>query len=131
MALNEAVRVSLRMNLALNRAMKTFVQESLRELIKATPVKTGWAQSNWIAYVGNAPLDPVGSKKRVNYGPQKRSFRKIRRHNFVKSTKPLIITNNVPYIGKLNEGYSTQAPAGFVDEIFKRVAIAVGGRRFR
>jgi hypothetical protein len=124
MALTEATRVHGIMNRAANRALKTFLQKALRELIEKTPVRTGFAQSNWVASVGNVPTDPVGSKESVDYGPQQESFRVIRR--YAPHQGELSIVNNCPYIELLNGGSSNQAPAGFVDEVLNRVIEEVG-----
>jgi hypothetical protein len=125
-ALNEAIRVHLLMNQYATRRMKTFMQRALKELVKQTPRRTGWAESNWLVGVGRqVPRKPVGSKQRVDYGPQKQSLRIIR------SWKPeqgvLVLVNNVPYIGLLNQGRSSQAPAGFVDEVLAKLARELGG----
>lgn len=119
MAVVPAIRVTVLMKKAAGRALKTFVQQSFRELIEATPVRTGWAQSNWLAGSRNLRKNPVGSKKSIDYGPQQESFRTIRQWN--PSKGKLSIYNNVPYIELLNQGRSPQAPAGFVDSILEKV----------
>ncbi len=39
----------------------------------------------------------------------------------------IIITNNVPYIERLNNGHSTQAPAGFVEKAAQAAVNAIEG----
>ena len=118
MALSEAARVTFRMNRAVNRAMKTFLQRSLEDLIDETPVRTGYAQSNWLVAVGSIPEGTAGSRDAVDYSAQQEGFRTIRAYK--PSQGELIIYNNVSYIEQLNNGSSSQAPAGFVDDIFDR-----------
>ncbi len=36
--------------------------------------------------------------------------------------KEIFISNNVPYIGRLNNGHSAQAPSGFVEMAVRRAA---------
>lgn len=126
MALNEAIRVHLLMNRYATRRMRTYMQRALKELVKQTPRRTGWAESNWFVGVGRqVPRKPVGSKHRVDYGPQKQSLRIIRKWKPEQGV--LVLVNNVPYIGLLNRGRSSQAPAGFVDEVLAKLARELGG----
>jgi hypothetical protein len=83
------------------------------ELVDKTPVDTGWARSNWIPQVGR-PFektvgDPENLSDRAEAGVAEVSNWKI-------SDGPIHITNNVPYIRKLNGGSSAQVPAGFVNK---------------
>ena len=77
-----------------------------------TPIDTGWASSNWVASIDKPEMGLFGSKKNVLrqnpsigviYGFD------INRHNSI------YITNNVPYMNRLNSGWSKQSPAGFVE----------------
>jgi hypothetical protein len=87
-------------------------------VVLATPVDTGRARANWQVGIGEPELgatedtDPGGGET-------------VARNNLVISgSKPeaeIHLTNNLPYIEALNEGSSSQAPAGFVEE-----AVAVG-----
>lgn len=90
-------------------------------VINATPVKSGRARNGWRVGVNNAddsppdmtgPFDPSGNtridanRSIINAAPLQSNF---------------ILSNNVPYIGELNNGTSQQAPEGFVE---KATAIA-------
>lgn len=92
-------------------------------LISSTPVDTGRARANWQVGVGS-PLfselpdtDPSGAATTA-------------RNNAAIATSPpredIFISNNLPYIGRLNEGSSAQAPAGFVE---RAVQVAVAAIR--
>ena len=84
------------------------------ELAVATPVDTGRARANW-----NPSLNvPDTTVREPN---QKRSLVPVAAA--FKLTDTILISNNLPYIRRLNEGSSKQAPAGFVD-----LAIAKGKR---
>lgn len=89
------------------------------ELVRTTPVDTGRARSNWIPTL-NAPAAYTNvaenkEKKPKNYVPPRRDTAETVTANFKVSDK-IYITNNLPYIQRLNDGWSTQAPAGFVEK---------------
>lgn len=79
-----------------------------------TPVKTGWARANWIANVGAAINDPAGDPENVAQaeGEKQAGLGKVLGYRL--SAGSVYISNNVPYILRLNEGHSKQAPKGFV-----------------
>lgn len=60
------------------------------DLVLATPVDTNTARSGWTAETPTAPYEPG------------------------------IVENNVDYIGRLNDGRSPQAPAGFVENVVQK-----------
>ncbi len=90
-----------------------------QHIIEATPVShletghSGRARNNWVvtintAHAGadyNGPFDPSGAVRKEANGV-------VIANN--KRGRPLYIANNLNYIGLLNDGYSAQAPAGFV-----------------
>jgi len=95
-------------------------------VIVSTPVDTGRARANWVASLG-APFttttedtDPSGS-------------RQVAINNTVISGRQtgqeVYISNNLPYIGRLNEGHSAQAPAGFVEKAVQRGTVAASKAR--
>ena len=65
-----------------------------RDLIRKTPIDTGQAQRGWKEIQEMGKL--VGTNK-----------------------KAVIIRNDVPYIQRLDEGHSSQAPKGFVEKTIK------------
>jgi hypothetical protein len=86
------------------------------EIVSNTPVDTGRARGNWNIDLNapdlsneNAP-NPSGDTSKA--APLVASY---------KLDDKIFIANNLPYIRRLDEGHSTQAPAGFVD-----AAIQVG-----
>ena len=92
------------------------------ELIERTPTDTGWARANWVPNIGrpfegNAdPLDEAARQAAVpsQRGRQQTSTAAVLSYTIDRG--PVFIANNVPYIVFLNEGSSTQAPAGFVQD---------------
>lgn len=83
-----------------------------------TPVKTGWARANWIATPTVPSSSPVGTRHSVSGGPARSSVAKLIA-TYRLEAGPVYVVNSVPYITRLNQGSSDQAPAGFV-----QVAIA-------
>ena len=89
------------------KAVAVATLEVLRELKRRTPVDTGHARSNWIPTTG-APHRAVeqgsaGAAQAVGEvaiatGRAAKTF----------------ISNNVPYIQRLDQGHSQKAPTGFV-----------------
>lgn len=94
-------------------------------VVLATPVDTGRARSNWQVEIGQPasgtiePLAGAGSA-----GAAIEAAKAV-----IETAVPgntVHITNNLDYIGRLNDGWSAQAPAGFVEE-----AVQNGVQRIR
>lgn len=88
-------------------------------VIMATPVDTGRARANWQVSV-DAPITEQVESTDAN-GALQRNVQVIRDYR----SGPIILQNNVPYIGRLNDGWSAQAPAGFVERALQAAANAV------
>ena len=90
-------------------------------VVLSTPVDTGRARSNWQVECNspnettNQIEDPSG-RVAIESGKAK-----IAGYKGGTPQAAVYITNNLPYIGKLNNGHSAQAPAGYVEK-----AIGVG-----
>jgi len=84
-----------------------------RRIILKTPVKTGRARGNWQCTIGTAAagtvddVDPSGANAVSAIQAQVQAWKAV-------SGVSIILTNNLPYIGRLEHGSSTQAPAGMV-----------------
>lgn len=92
-----------------SRGLVVFVQENL---FRDTPKDTEWAASNWIINAGRPHTHVAGDKINVSYSEAKSSQSIVKRWDPFKG--PVYLSNNVPYIGLLDAGYSPQAPPGFV-----------------
>lgn len=92
----------------------------LATVIPATPVDTGRARGNWQVGLGNSVRQEINRLDKTGAAT-------VAQGNAHIASRPpgmtIYISNNVPYIGRLNEGYSAQAPAGFV-ELAVRAALA-------
>lgn len=91
-------------------------------VVVGTPVDTGRARSNWIASLGTparSQIEPyapgetgsTGAKNAKAALDQAKAVVANYRHG-----QSVYISNNLPYIGELNDGSSSQAPANFVEE---------------
>lgn len=93
--------------------------------VVSTPVDTGAARSNWIlskdapSYHVIEPYSPgsaLGSGEGANASAAIGQARSIAQSVSEKDPDPVLwLNNNVRYIRRLNEGYSAQAPALFVE----------------
>ena len=96
-------------------------------VVLATPVDTGRARSNWQVEIGEAAtgvIEPyVPGKESSTAGQNARAAIEQGKSKVAqyKGGTAIHITNNLPYIGRLNNGWSAQAPSGFVEK-----AIIVG-----
>jgi hypothetical protein len=102
----------------------------VRDVVPSTPVRTGHARRNWQVNWG-APtgqelpgVDAAGGNTVINGEGRIKTGR--RRNPFL----PLVIENNVPYIGRLNEGSSKQAPPMFVERSIQLAINALPRRKF-
>lgn len=113
-----------------NRRIDTVIRKSTIELfgqvIKMTPVDTGRAKGNWQCSVNS----PITSEIERDDGSKSQSLSSSKAYSDVVSTVPragnvVWLSNNVPYIRKLEYGSSNQAPGGMV-----RIAIQNFGSVF-
>lgn len=96
-------------------------QTIVADLAYKTPVDTSQALSNWIVQVGSAYVGKIDPHYPGEFGSTRNSSAQATINAAIAALKakkpgePIFIRNNQPYIVRLNEGYSGQAPAGFVE----------------
>lgn len=95
---------------------------------QGTPVDTGWASVNWWPSVGTPATANTGRPDEGSVGSRssQQAAGVTQVLSYTLSTAPIYITNNVPYINRLNNGWSQQSPSGFVDR-----AVQVAVSRFK
>jgi hypothetical protein len=120
------------LSVALDKEIKSLVLELMLEcqanIIEATPIDTGWARSNWFVV--------FGADKEINYNPNisvetaknLQTFYLYKMLEWDRDKGEIYIVNNVPYIGRLNNGYSKQAPSGFVEKAISQAIQTVSGK---
>ena len=117
-----------------HQTLKRCLAEALTGLVMATPVGNptlwkvrrgrkgyvgGHARRNWqiTGVQGTAPVaqgvDPSGQQTTTE------GYAKIA--SLPVTTRRMWIENRVPYMERLNEGWSKQAPAGFIGAVFQQV----------
>lgn len=94
-------------------ARKT-VGEIFRRVILRTPVDTGRARGNWQATTGSPATGELGENRNAKVGtaPALRALEVAR--GWKVGSASIFLTNNLPYIERLENGYSGQAPQGMV-----------------
>lgn len=107
-------------------------------IVSSTPVDTGRARSNWIAGINAAPDEIIQAYvegKDGNSGAQNTQAALAQAETVISGYnfgEEIHITNNLPYIQRLNDGYSAQAPANFVEEgIAEALQVVQFGRILR
>lgn len=100
------------------------VQEMLRSNPPiGTPIDTGWASSNWTLSLDKPAYDVVGSKEAVQ--SEAEGIDAALQFDIRQNTA-IYCTNNVPYIARLNDGWSKQSPRGFVDAVIDAIQLKYG-----
>lgn len=104
-------------------------QAIVLDLAHNTPVDTSQALSNWIVTLdvsANEKIEPHFRGEQGSTYSQSTAETYSRALKVLEVKKPgqrIFITNNLPYIRRLNEGYSKQQPAGFVER-----AVLIGSK---
>ena len=104
-------------------------------LVETTPVDTGWARANWVPSVGKRSRRPAESfsgrtpSAFVQAAAAKQTAGTAQALSYKLERGRVFVTNNVKYINRLNDGYSRQAPAGFVQRAIRKAVTMA--RRFR
>lgn len=117
------------------------------EVAMRTPIDTGTARSNWRTRVGSPsalifrPYRPYPSRYRGGTGGSMGEQGNVRPvHDQAAAAvsrrkdpdTPVYITNNLPYIGRLDAGYSRMAPSKFVRAgVQAGLAVALGRLKFK
>jgi len=103
--------------------MKAITLEIHADLSENTPVDTGWAASNWLIGITVPIRTPLGSPENIDPSSAINAIAKLSKYTYGKGD--IFITNNVPYIQRLNDGHSDKAPAGFVEIAISKAAAKV------
>ena len=105
----------------LNREVRGVSLNLLRGLIRLTPVDTGRAKGNWFVSIANPNREISNDRRQAqafSEGAINIALAKGRAYPTV------TISNNLPYIERLNDGYSMQAPKKFVETELDRIVNA-------
>jgi hypothetical protein len=116
--------------------MRTIANNVLTELVVRTPIDTGMAKSNWQVGINQPPTGVIPSRAPGTFGS---TFNAVNSYTISAGQQVIgtlnspsdriYITNSLPYINKLNDGWSLQAPQGFVENAIVRGIRSVAGTR--
>lgn len=128
--MSEASRISSFMRRATEEAASLVTRRvalsALSGVVLRTPVDTGRARGAWGVSIGGAGGAGAGQRPQDKGGAST-----IAQGSAVigtqKGFQQIVLENNVPYIGRLNDGHSSQAPAGFVESTL--ASLGVGTER--
>lgn len=101
----------------------------LTTIVTATPVDTGRARSNWVVSIGTPFLGTKGPPFDKSGASAIATGRSVASSRPPESPASIYICNNLPYIQRLNEGWSAQAPAGYVQEAVQTAIAYLRSRR--
>lgn len=90
-----------------------------RRVVFETPVDTASAKRSWVAGVNRSPTEvfdlPGGSN--INAAESQAIQQAESTISRAKAFDTIYVVNNQPYIERLNDGWSNQAPSRYVDNI--------------
>lgn len=117
-----------------NRRVRRIALAIFTELVVQTPVDTGRARSNWVVSLDHATNDPpfspyapgkdgntaaANASAAIQIGTASMSDRR--------PEQDIYIVNNLPYIEALADGWSPQAPPGWVENAIQYGTAAGSG----
>ncbi len=108
---------SIQINKDCENLNKRVVGEVFSGVIVSTPVDTGQARSNW--RIGVSSID---SSVTTGSNPQNQNSQMSKIKNSKLLGKLTYISNSLPYIERLNNGYSPQADPHYVEAVVAAVA---------
>ena len=101
---------------SLEETTRSVALELFGSVIKDTPVDTGRARGNWQTSIGapaSGEVDRIGEREALSeLGSESAKFA---------GGQVIFLTNNLPYIQRLELGWSDQAPSGFVRKNIARI----------
>lgn len=97
---------------AASRVTAYLAVRTCERLIETTPVDTGFARASWIISIGSPTSLQGGTRESVSEAAQQVGLARMAAYHVRQG--PAFVSNNAPYIMRLNAGHSTQAPIGFI-----------------
>ena len=103
-----------------------------RRLIRATPVDTGRARSNWNTSLESPDATTTDAKVKSG-APAFNALNRTTSAFKISDGDVMYLTNGLPYIERLNDGYSAQAGKRFIEAAVLQVEALVPriAKRFR
>lgn len=114
---------------AVGKIKGTAIIRATEMLYEATPKDTTNAANNWVPSIRNPSTATHGSKQSPSRSRQLDGIAKIKAWMNKPDNSTIYLTNNVPYIDRLNAGSSRQAPANFVESVVARIKSLVSNMK--
>lgn len=92
-------------------------------IIKASPVDTGRFRGNWQTTLSSPAQGELDTTDKNGQATLSKSEAVIAKYNL--RAKSVFLTNNLPYADRLANGWSQQAPSGWIDSIISKFQSAV------
>jgi hypothetical protein len=105
-------KIESKIDRTLDQGIRATLLEVSTAIIKGTPADTGRARGNWQASIGRGATGEV-SVDSVRSGEAK-AIAEVNQKASVAVGDLYYLTNNLPYIERLEYGWSKQAPGGMV-----------------
>ena len=118
MSYKDSLSIEVEMGKLVNLEARKLSISLLRGLTKVTPVDTGRARGNW--FVGMSTPNRTIDQNRKSTEAISDGLSVINKATAT-DYPSIVISNNLPYIEKLNDGHSGQAPKKFVESEISRV----------
>lgn len=122
MSFEKSLSIADEIEAEINKEVRALAINLLNGLTRVTPVDTGRARGNWFTSatsISNRTIDEFRqARQAIIEGVSTIS-------SVINERYPSItLSNNLPYIERLNDGYSQQAPKKFVESEIDRVVNA-------
>jgi len=98
----------------IERAARQAVVLAAQGLIMRTPVDTGRARANWVFGAGAINYEVVETRTDRSGGATQGAIAAAVMTVRIASVPYLYVSNSLPYVQRLEDGWSQQAPAGMV-----------------
>lgn len=105
-----------KIQVAPQKVVKKVAFQLFRRIIEKTPVDTGRARASWNIAIGsiNPAVAPEGQHPKSPNALAAKAATVLTSYGADGRLPVVWISNNLPYIGELENGHSQQAPAGMV-----------------
>lgn len=105
--------------LTLQKSVEAICADASKSIIEMTPVDTGRAQGNWFATINTVSNETSEKRSGTEASIVARDEAKKAYGNVFN------LTNNLPYINRLEYGWSNQAPQGMVRLTAEKISLAI------
>lgn len=121
MAFEQSLSIAVDLEEDINAEVRAVALNLLRGLIRLTPVDTGRAKGNWFVSIANPNREINGERRQAQAFSEGQVNIALARG---RAYPEVTLSNNLPYIERLNDGYSDQAPKKFVETELQRIVNA-------